>query len=114
MAQSQGCQCGIAPQMATAGKANTLCHHSDPEEVRNVQSQLYDILDGMAINIPAEDLFTKPFSQVAEDFMKKAVGDDYNLLNPREHNILMSAFLRQVSIGAQALTTSIILRVQEP
>ena len=113
MAQNPECQCGIAPEMATAGKANTLCHHSDPEEVRNVQSQLYDLLDGMAINIPPEDLFTKPFNEVAEDFMKKAVGADYNLLNPKEHNILISAFLRQVSVGAQTLGTTIILRVQE-
>ena len=71
------------------------------------------MLDGLADNIPAEELFSKPLREVAETYMRKVVGNDYHLMYQREHNILMVSFLRQVSLGVQALQAGMVLRLQE-
>ncbi len=107
------CQCGLPPEMALAGAAAQLCNHSSLEEAQKVQEQLIELLDGLADNIPAEELFSKPLSEVAETYMRKVVGNDYHLMYQQEHNILMVSFLRQVSLGVQALQAGMVLRLQE-
>ena len=113
MKTSMPCQCGLPEEMKTAGGAALLCHHSPPARVREVQEQLLTLLNEMEQEIDIQEMFTIPLQELAEKYMRGLLGTDYGLRNQEEHNIMMAAFCRHISIGAQAMMAGLILDISE-
>ena len=109
----QDCLCNLPPEMNNAGLAATLCHHSTPNNITDAQNRLFVLLANFSQQIPAEHMFMRPLNEVAQNYMRDIIGIDYNLINAHEHNILMISFLRHISIGAQALMTTMMLTLNE-
>ena len=103
------CQCHIPDHMAWAGPAAQLCHHSSVESAQEVQSNLIQILDEFAHSIPADDLLSKTVTQLAEDYKRNVVLNDYRFMNQNEHGVLMISFLRNLSIAVQTLMVTMIV-----
>ena len=103
------CQCRIPKTMSWAGPTALLCHHSTADQARELQQRLMDLLEDLPNAIPAEELAQKNVKELAEDYKKAIVGDDYNLMTQEEHDILMIAFLRHLGIAIHALMATIII-----
>ena len=112
MTQEPNCQCSLPEEMKAAGGAAALCHHSSPDLVRKAQEQVFALLTGFGQRIEVQDMFNKPLREVSEDYMKGIMGDGYGLRNREEHNILMIAFLRHMSVGMQGMIIQAILDLQ--
>ena len=113
MIQPANCQCGLPEEMRAAGGAATLCHHSSPGAVREAQEQVFTLLASFEQHIDVQDMFSRPLREVAEDYMREIMGDDYGLRNQEEHNVLMIAFLRHMSIGMQGMMVQAILDLHQ-
>ena len=107
------CQCNLPEEMKTAGGAATLCHHSGPVRAREIQTQLVALLNDMEQVITVSEMFNTPLREVAEKYMREITGNDYNLRNEEENNIMMISFLRHMSIGMQAMLAGAILTMHE-
>ena len=107
------CQCNLPEEMKAAGGAALLCHHSPPDRVRETQEQLLTLLNDMGQEIDIQDMFTIPLRELAEKYMRGLLGADYGLRNQKEHNIMMAAFFRHISIGVQAMMAGLILDISE-
>ena len=109
----QECLCNLPPEMDNAGLAATLCHHSTLNNITDAQNRLFVLLANFSQQIPAEHMFMRPLNEVAQNYMQDILGMDYNLINAQEHNVLMISFLRHISIGAQALMTTMMLSLNQ-
>ena len=106
----QECNCQLPESMSWAGPAAQLCHHSDNKAVQEIEAKLLAILQDFHVTIPFDEMGTKTIMDLADKFKMDTVGDDFKYMNQAEHTILMIAFLRNLSISAQALMANLILR----
>ena len=107
--KTQECQCSLPAEMSWAGPAAQLCPHSALEPALEVQANLIKLLDDFMQEIPIEDLLNKPLLELGEKYMRDVLGSDFNLMNQREHNVLMIAFLRHVGIAIMTLMSSMVV-----
>ena len=105
---TQECQCSLPPEISWAGPAAQLCPHSELAPALEIQSNLIKLLDDFMQEIPVEDLLNKPLLELAEKYMRDVLGGDFNLMNEREHNVLMIGFLRHVGIAVMTLMSSMV------
>ena len=105
------CQCNLPEEMKREGGAALLCHHSAPDRVRETQVQLFTMLNDMAQQIDIKEMMTVPLQELAEKYIRGVLGANYPLRNQKEHNIIMTAFLRHISIGTQAMMTDLIMAI---
>ena len=111
MAKSTECKCNIPKEMAQAGAAAALCHHSDSETAEKVRQQLMLLIQDLEPTVSPEDMFEKPLTQVAEDYMKNIVGDGFDYRTPQENTMMMIAFLRHMSLGMQIMIASLVVEL---
>ena len=107
------CTCESPPELAQAGRAATLCHHTPLTTLQDAQTSLAAILDYFEHRIAVEDCFTSPLRDIADRYAVAALGgeEEYQLITETEYLILTSAFLKQLAIGIQALQVSIYVRI---
>ena len=113
MTSATECQCAMPPEMGVAGEALQLCHHSNVEGAKRVHDTICSIIDDLTHSIPAQDMFSKSMQDLAYQYMRTVVGHDVQLMNEREHDILMIAFLRYMSLGFQATMTALVVSINE-
>ena len=106
---TQECECNLPREMSWAGPAAQLCPHSALDPALEIQANLAKLLDDFMQEIPVEDLLNKPLLELGEKYMKDVLGNDFNLMNQREHNVLMIAFLRHVGIAVMTLLASMVV-----
>ena len=102
------CQCGLTDKVLILGLAAALCPHSPQERVRQTQQDIQDTLAQFAQAIEPEDIFSA-LAPLAQEYGRSIAQDDYQLLTRNEHNTLMVSFLRQISLAAQAMMTTMLL-----
>ena len=109
------CTCEMPPEMAQAGRAAPLCHHSSEERLRETEASLATLLTYFTHTVSVDDLFDKPMRQVADQYAISIIGseEEYMNITEAEYHIVTAAFLRQASIAIQALQTSLYLRIVE-
>ena len=102
------CECSLSNKLQAFGIAASLCHHSPPGRVRQVQQDLYQTLAEFANTVDTDQLFTA-LTPMAEQYSRVIAQDDYELLTRNEHNTLMVSFLRQLSLSAQIMMATMLL-----
>ena len=107
--KTEECECSLPKEMSWAGPAAQLCPHSALEPALEVQENLIKLLDDFMQEIPVDDLINKPLIELSEKYMRDVLGTDFNLMNQREHNVLMIAFLRHVGIAVMTLMSSMVV-----
>ena len=109
------CTCEMPPEMAQAGRAAPLCHHSSEERLRETEASLANLLSYFTHHVSVDELFDKPMREVADQYAISIIGseDEYLEVTEAEYHIITAAFLRQASIAIQALQTSLYLRIVE-
>ena len=113
MTTAADCQCAMPTEMTAAGEALQLCHHSNVEGARRIHTTICDIIDDLTHTIPAQDMFSKSVQDLAYQYMRTVIGHDINLMNEREHDILMVSFLRYMALGFQATMSALVVSIRE-
>ena len=108
-----GCQCDITPEMIWAGPGIQLCQHSSAAAAQMVQEKLMDLMGYFAQNIDPSQMFDKTIIQLAEDYRQQAAGRFNRLLNEEEINIINIQFMRNLSLAAQMIGCTMIIRRRE-
>ena len=108
-----GCQCDITPEMIWAGPGIQLCQHSSAAAAQMVQEKLMDLMGYFAQNIDPSKMFDKTIIQLAEDYRQQAAGRFNRLLNEEEINIINIQFMRNLSLAAQMIGCTMIIRRRE-
>ena len=108
-----GCQCDITPEMIWAGPGIQLCQHSSAAAAQMVQEKLMDLMGYFAQNIDPSQMFDKTIIQLAEEYRQQAAGRFNRLLNEEEINIINIQFMRNLSLAAQMIGCTMIIRRRE-
>lgn len=103
-----GCECSLLQKTSTMGLAATLCHHSPAERVRQIQTDLHEVMAQFTHSIDPDQLFTT-LTPLIETYGREIAQDDYDVLTRNEHNTLIVSFLRLLSLSAQTMMTSVLL-----
>lgn len=99
------CQCGVRGEMAIAGAATELCHHTTLVEIESIKNEVILALTKFDRDVEIEKILTLPPNEAAEHFVQahiKSTGQVYTL-SSRERKIMKSGFLRYMSIVIQCL-----------
>ena len=109
------CTCETPPELAQAGRAATLCHHSPVNHLQDAGNSLSTILNYFEHRIDIQDAFNAPIRDVATTYAIACLGslEEYELISETEYYILTCAFLKQLAIAIQALQISLYLRIAE-
>ena len=109
-AENAGCQCAISPEMAWAGPAIALCHHSTAAEANEIREKLIAMMEDFAHNIDPNAMFDKTIIQLAEDYRRQAAGKNERLLNQDEHRVININFMRNLSLAAEMIMCTMIIQ----
>ena len=109
-AGSDECQCAISPEIAWAGPAIALCHHSTAAEADKVREKLLAMMEEFAQNIDPNTMFNKTIIQLAEDYRRQAAGKMQKLLNQDEHRVININFMRNLSLAAEMIMCTMIIQ----
>ena len=109
------CTCEIPPEMAQAGRAATICHHTSLDRLTETELALASLMSYFTHQFPVDDLFDTPMRQVATKYAVSLLGSqkEFDNMTEVEYLIITAAFLKQASLAIQALCTSLYLRIAE-
>ena len=108
------CHCNFPDILKTAGPVASTCHHTPNQTLVQMHQELSELIDLLELNKMFDDITNKPLATMAEEYKTQFVERaDLVLLHPFEHQIMLSGFLRFVTISIECLQIRAQLKIQE-
>ncbi len=108
--QDPECECAITPEMAWAGPALALCHHSPAALATETREKLLDMMGDFSQNIDPNAMFKKTIIELAGDYRRQVAGKMERMLSQDEHLVININFMRSLSLAAEMLMCTMIIQ----
>ena len=108
------CHCDFPEELRIAGPVAFTCHHTPNRNLVEMHQQLSELINQLQLNQMFDTITNKPLATLAEEYKTKFFDKaDLPLVHPFEHQIMLSGFLRFVTISIECLQLRAQIRIQE-